>query len=100
MKKSFTSKIYQLARKIPRGKVTTYKELAKAINSRAYRAVGTAMKKNPCAPKIPCHRVVKNNGEVGRFAKGTKKKIELLRKEGVEVRGGKVDLKKYFFTFK
>ena len=100
MKKSFSEKCYEVLGKVPRGKVTTYKEIAKKINSKAYRAVGNSMNKNPYSPKIPCHRVVKSNGEVGGFASGTKNKIKILKKEGVEIKKEKVDLKKYLFKFK
>ena len=81
-KKSFNEKCYSILVKVPKGKVTTYKEIARKLNSKAYRAVGNAMNKNPYAPKVPCHRVVKSNGEVGGFAFGVKKKIEMLKKEG------------------
>ncbi|HQJ58151.1 MAG TPA: MGMT family protein, partial [Candidatus Pacearchaeota archaeon] len=83
-----------------KGKVTTYKEIARKLNSKAYRAVGNAMNKNPYAPKVPCHRVVKSNGEVGGFAFGVKKKIEMLKKEGVYIdKNNKIDLKEYLFKF-
>ena len=97
--KSFHERCYSALRRVPRGKVTTYKALAHAMKSKAYRAVGTAMKKNPYSPKIPCHRVVKSDGEVGSFASGTKKKIAMLKKEGVEIKKGKIDLKKYLYKF-
>ena len=94
---SFYEKCYDILRKVPKGKVTTYKEIARALNSKAYRAVGTAMNKNPYAPEVPCHRVVNSNGHVGGFASGTKNKIKLLKSEGVEVINGKVDLNKHLF---
>lgn len=97
--KTFRSRIYETLKKVPRGKVTTYKALARAVNSRAFRAVGTAMNKNPYAPKIPCHRVINADGKVGGFASGTKKKIQMLRKEGVEIKNGRIDLKKYELIF-
>ncbi|MFH1326916.1 MAG: MGMT family protein [archaeon] len=96
----FREKIYAKLKKIPRGKVTTYKALANSINSKAYRAIGTAMNKNPYAPKVPCHRCINSNGRVGGFASGTKKKIAILKKEGVEVINGNVDLKKFEFKFR
>lgn len=98
--KTFSERCYALLRKVPRGKVTTYRELAKGLGTKAYRAVGTAMNKNPDAPKTPCHRVVKSDGHVGGFARGTKKKIEMLKKEGVEIEKGKVkDFEKVLFRF-
>ncbi len=87
---------------IPKGKVTTYKEIARYLGTKAYRAVGVALSKNPYAPKLPCHRVVKSNGEIGGFTgdKGVESKIELLKKEGVEVKEGRVvDFDKKLFRF-
>ncbi len=90
MEKSFSEKCYSLLKKVPKGRVITYKEIAKALHTKAYRAVGTAMNKNPYAPNVACHRVVKSNGKVGGFAFGVKKKITMLKREGVEVISGKV----------
>jgi len=98
--KSFNERCYALLRKVPKGKVTTYKEIARALNSKAYRAVGNAMNKNPYAPHVPCHRVVKNSGSLGGFASGPRKKTLMLKKEGVEVTKGKIDLKKYLYKLK
>jgi methylated-DNA-[protein]-cysteine S-methyltransferase len=100
----FAEQCYEVLRKVPRGKVTTYKEIAHALNSKAYRAVGTTMNKNPCSfvdgGKIPCHRVINSDGKVGGFAKGSKKKIEMLRNEGIEIVEDTIDLKKYLYKFK
>lgn len=98
-KNSFYQDCYNILKKVPKGKVTTYKDIAKTLNSKAYRAVGTAMNKNPYAPKVPCHRVVNSNGKIGKFAHGTKKKIEMLKSEGIEIKNEKVDLKKFGFKF-
>ena len=95
--KSFNEKCYDVLRKVPKGKVTTYKEIARKLKSKGYRAVGNAMNKNPYAPKVPCHRVVNSDGKIGGYAFGPKKKIAILKKEGVEVKNNKVDLKKYFY---
>ena len=100
MKKSFNERCYDLLRKVPKGKITTYKEIAKSLGTKAYRAVGNAMNKNPYAPKVACHRVIKSNGEIGGFASGTKNKIKLLKKEGIIIKKGKIDLKKYNYNFK
>ncbi len=94
---NFNEKCYQVLKTVPKGKITTYKEIAQALNSKAYRAVGTAMNKNPYAPKVPCHRVINSNGNVGNFASGTKNKIKLLKKEGIEIKNNKIDLNKYLF---
>lgn len=90
----FNEQVWELVKKVPEGKVTTYKEIAKALNTKAYRAVGNALNKNPYWPRIPCHRVIKDNGEVGGFARGREEKIKLLEKEGVRVSGGRVPLRK------
>ena len=97
--KTFNERVYDKLRLVPKGKVTTYGELAKSINSKAYRAVGRVMNKNPYAPKVPCHRVINSNGSTGGFASGVKDKIKLLEKEGIEVKNNKIDLKKYLFKF-
>jgi len=97
----FQKRVYEKLQQVPKGKVTTYKELAKAVKSKAYRAVGTAMKKNPFAPKVPCHRVINSDGYVGNYTApgGINKKIELLRKEGVIVQNHYIDLNKYLYIF-
>ncbi|MBT3249761.1 MAG: MGMT family protein [Candidatus Pacebacteria bacterium] len=101
----FNQKIYDLLIKVPAGQVTTYKALAENLGTRAYQAVGNALKNNPDAPRIPCHRVVKSNGKIGGFNGQTtgmeiKRKIKLLEKEGVLVKQGEVcNLSKIFFDF-
>ena len=76
--------------KIPRGSVKTYKEIAESINSSAYRAVGTAIGKNPFPILVPCHRVIRSDGEVGDFRGGTSMKIEILENEGIKIDKSKV----------
>ena len=97
--KSFNERCYSILKKVPKGKVTTYREIARALKGKAYRAVGNAMKKNPCAPKVPCHRVINSDGSIGGFASGTKKKISMLKKEGIEIKKRKIDMKKYLYKF-
>ena len=78
----FRGKVYRIIKKIPRGEVMTYKEVARAIGRpRAYRAVGNALNKNTDLA-VPCHRVIRSDGKVGGYRRGTKKKIELLKSEG------------------
>ena len=90
---------YKLCKKIPRGYVTTYNEIAMALNTKAYRAVGNALNKNPYK-NVPCHRVINSSGKIGGFALGTKKKIEMLAKEGIEIKNNEiVDLKKDYLSF-
>lgn len=79
----FQKKVYKIVKKIPKGKVMTYKQVAKTIGApRAYRAVGNALNKN-IDPVTPCHRVIRSDGSAGGYRKGTKKKIELLKHEGI-----------------
>jgi len=88
--RTFNQKVLQVVKKIPRGEVLSYKEVAeKAGRPRAWRVVAQILKKNH-NPKIPCHRVIKSNKEIGGFNQGKRKKISLLRKEGVVVKKGKV----------
>lgn len=94
---SFNEKVYALLRKVPNGKVTTYKALAEALGTKAYRAVGQAMRCNPYALEVPCHKVVASDGGIGGFmgknnpnSKEVKKKISMLRKEGVEIKNNRI----------
>ncbi len=98
--KSFDSKVLELTKKIPNGKVTTYKILAEKLGTKAYRAVGSALKRNKNPVVIPCHRVIRSDLMVGNYsAKGwTKEKIRLLKKEGVKIKGGRlVDVRQVLF---
>ena len=104
---SFSQKIYSLLKKVPEGRVTTYKILAEALGTRAYRAVGNAMNKNPYGilnfkgkNMVPCHRVVASNGHLHGFAHGLKKKAELLEKEGIKIKNNQiVEFGKVLFRF-
>lgn len=92
-KTSFRERAYDVVKKIPKGKVLTYKEVANlAGNPRAWRAVGNILNKNPDFQNIPCHRVVKSDGEVGGYKFGQKKKAALLKREGVVIKRGRVVL--------
>lgn len=97
---NFNKKVWNLCKKIPKGRVSTYKEIAKALRTKAYRAVGNALNKNPNPVIVPCHRVVNSNGRIGGFSQGIKKKILLLKKEGIQVKKNKiVDFEKKLFKF-
>lgn len=97
---SFDTKVYEALKIIPRGRVVTYADIARHLkNPRAARAVGNALNRNPHAPLVPCHRVVRHDGSIGGYAFGPKKKIEILQKEGVDVKRAKVDLKKFGYKF-
>ncbi len=96
----FQARVLKLVMIVPKGKVTTYKEIARAMSRpRAYRAVANALARNPQPLKIPCHRVVKSNGEVGGYKFGPKRKARLLLEEGVRVKGTKINLGEYLFRF-
>jgi methylated-DNA-[protein]-cysteine S-methyltransferase len=92
---SFEQKVWAITSRIPRGKVATYAWVARQLNSKAYRAVGQALGRNPYAPGVPCHRVVGSNGSLTGFAGGILKKRELLENEGIELAGDKVRLSEY-----
>ena len=81
----FQLKVWKYLKKIPKGRVKTYKQVALAINMpKASRAVANACAKNPYAPKIPCHRVIRSDGTLGGYSApgGIKKKKKILKKEG------------------
>jgi O-6-methylguanine DNA methyltransferase len=79
---SFMKKVFEVVRKIPKGKTMTYGQLAEKIgNPNACRAVGNVLGKNH-DPGIPCHRVVRSDGTAGGYNRGPSKKLEILRKEG------------------
>ena len=93
-----TKKIYEAVKKIPKGKVATYAQVAEmAGNKKMSRAVGNALHKNPDPEHIPCFRVVNSKGELApAFAFGGEdEQRKRLEEDGVEVKDGKVDLKKY-----
>ncbi len=91
----FQKRVYEIVKKVPKGKTTTYKAIALKLKS-SPRAVGQALKrnqysytnKNNKANLVPCHRVIKSNGKIGGYSgsnpKNIKKKIELLKEEGIE----------------
>jgi len=87
---SFNQKVWALTARIPRGQVISYADIARKLGTRAYRAVGNALNKNPYAPAVPCHRVVGAGGKLTGFAGGLTMKQQLLEKEGVAIAKGKV----------
>ena len=85
---SFQEKVFDIVKKIPRGKILAYKKVAELAGSpNAYRAVGNILNKNK-NNKIPCHRVIMSNGRIGGYNKGIKRKIFLLKKEDIQIRIG------------
>ncbi len=86
---NFNEKVYELCKKVPKGKISTYKILASKLNSKAYRAVGQALNKNPYS-NVPCHRVVGSNAHLTGFAHGLNGKRKLLEKEGIKIKNNKI----------
>lgn len=94
--------IYKIVTQIPKGKVTTYGEIALVLgNIKLARVVGYALHKNPYFGKVPCHRVVNRFGKLAQnFAFGSiDAQKAMLTAEGVEVKDNKVDLTKYLYKF-
>ena len=88
---SLEKKVYQKLLKVPKGKVTTYGELARAVGLKnGQRVIGKIMKNNPYPVIVPCHRVIKSDGQIGGYAYGKKAKENILTKEGLEIKNGKV----------
>ncbi len=87
----FDIKVFELIKKIPKGKITTYKEITKKLNTKNYRRIGLSCKKSPGIKKgIPCHRVVNSKGYLHGYNKGLKQKNELLKKEGIKTKKVKI----------
>ncbi len=100
----FAERVYELCRRVPKGRVTTYGDIAKALGTKGYQAVGNALRCNPYAPVVPCHRVVKSDGSIGGFKgkindKEIEEKIKLLKSEGVKIKNNKINLEKYNINF-
>ncbi len=87
---SFEMDVILEVAKIPHGSVRTYKEIAKLLDSHAYRAVGTAIGKNPFPILIPCHRVIRSDGKIGDFRGGTPMKVQILKNEGIKIHDQKI----------
>jgi len=98
MKNKTAEKVFSLVKKIPRGKVTTYSAIARKAGTSA-RAVGGILHSNKNLVIIPCHRVIKSNGEIGGYSQGIRKKIKLLKKEGIKIKGDKLIFKESFKNF-
>jgi methylated-DNA-[protein]-cysteine S-methyltransferase len=87
---AFQKSVYLACARIPEGKVSTYSDIALAIGKPgAARAVGNALNKNR-SPTVPCHRVIRSDRSVGGFARGTRMKVAMQRREGVVIVDGKV----------
>lgn len=90
IKTQFERNVLLITAEIPSGQVRTYKSIAQKLGNRAYRAVGTALGKNPFPIIIPCHRVVKSDLSIGQYGGGSKMKKEILKNEGVRIKGNKI----------
>lgn len=87
-------KILDFIKRIPKGRVCTYGQIARLFNS-SPRAVGSIMHSNRDPVIVPCHRIVKSDGSIGGYSRGVEVKLRLLRGEGVEIVDNCIDLKKY-----
>ncbi len=101
---AFQASVYDAVRLIPRGKVTTYGLLADYLGCRSCQAVGQALKRNPFAPEVPCHRVIASDMTVGGFnghrsGPEVQRKIEMLLEEEVDLEGGSLTDTAMLFTF-
>jgi len=97
---NITEYTYYLVRQIPKGRISTYGAVAKALGNKGYaRAVGKYMNQNPNADTMPCFKIVKSDGSLGGFGLGIEDKIRRLSEDGMEVKDGKiVNFKKVFFN--
>ena len=97
---NFNQQCYEILSKIPKGNVVTYKQIAHILNTKAYCAVGNAMANNPNLIIVPCHRVIKSDGHIGGYALGVKRKISLLKNEGIVIKKGEIiDFEKHIHLF-
>ena len=94
-------KVYRKLLQVPKGKVTTYGELAKTVGlQNGQRTIGMIMKNNPFPVIVPCHRVVKSDGKIGGYAYGQRVKSRMLGEEGIKIKNGKIiDFTKTKFYF-
>jgi methylated-DNA-[protein]-cysteine S-methyltransferase len=93
---TFQQKVWALCARIPRGRVTTYGHIARALGCNGARAVGGALNRNPYAPRVPCHRVVGSTGRLTGFAGGLAKKRRMLQAEGVRCERERASVSSYF----
>ena len=101
----FDARVYAATKRIQRGKVTTYKQLARAVGCGTSQAVGQALSRNPFAPVVPCHRVIASDLTIGGFNGATsgasiRRKKAMLQKEGVRFEGNRLADEKQLFAFR
>ena len=100
----FEEKVYQATSEVPRGRVTTYGLLARHLACGSPRAVGQALKRNPFAPRVPCHRVIASDLSLGGFlgqkgGSALDRKTALLEREGVKLIDGRLKDIERLYTF-
>ena len=100
---TFQQKVYAATKTIPKGRVTTYKMLAEVLQCRSSQAIGQALRKNPFAPDVPCHRVIKTDLSIGGFygakdGETVSRKLDLLKSEGVEFINNRLREKERLFS--
>ena len=92
-KTEFERKVLAATFRIPAGKISTYKRIAEKIgNPRAYRAAANALHKNPLAPIVPCHRVIRSDGKFGGESKDAEARRKLVAQEGVPRKNDRVKI--------
>jgi len=101
----FQQRVYEAVSRIPAGKVATYREVADFIGCGSPRAVGQALKINPFAPQVPCHRVIAADLTLGGFqgereGAAVERKRQMLDREGVQFKSGRLADPKQIFFFK
>ena len=95
------NKVYKKLLDVPKGYITTYGDLAKAVGLKnGQRIIGKIMNKNPYPVLIPCHRVVMSTGKIGGYAYGKDVKTKMLSNEGVQIKNGRIEnFNKKLFVF-
>jgi methylated-DNA-[protein]-cysteine S-methyltransferase len=101
---AFQRRVYERVKEIPPGRVTTYAALARAVGCASPQAIGQALRRNPFAPRVPCHRVIRSDRSIGGFngqegGAETSRKEALLLAEGVDIRGGRLHDAHTFFDY-
>ena len=88
---NFDQNVYKKLMDVPKGKITTYGDLAKAVGLKnGQRIIGKIMNKNPYPVLVPCHRVVMSTGKIGGYAYGEHVKMKMLSDEGIEITNGTI----------
>jgi len=91
LRMDFSWKVLELVGRIPSGRVTTYREIARSLgNAGLSRAVGNALHGNPRPVETPCHRVVKSGGTLGGYSRGIHEKTKLLQSEGILIKDNRI----------